>query len=64
MPQIKGMKSMKKDNFFFQYKYDYKLDARLKKRQGWIRCGFFRGKPQLSPSVFRCLQGTEAQFLR
>ena len=55
---------MKKDDFFFQYQYDYELDARLKKRQGRIRCGFFRGKPQLSPSVFRCLQGTEAQFLR
>ena len=24
---------MKKDDFFFQYKYDYDLDARLKNRQ-------------------------------
>ena len=36
MPQIKGMKSMKKDDFFFQYKYDYELSARLKKRHGWM----------------------------
>ena len=27
---------MKKDDFFFQYQYDYELDARLKKRQGWM----------------------------
>ena len=27
---------MKKDDFFFQYQYDYELDARLKKRQEWM----------------------------